>query len=129
MPPRLLPESYGFIDTLDKYPTIWTFKSGAINKVSNQFAAMPSVHCTWAFWVAIVLTPRLRQRWLKGLAVAYPIVTMIAIVLTANHFFLDIVGGAAALGIGYLLARLITRQGRKKLPDEESPIEPEPVAA
>jgi membrane-associated phospholipid phosphatase len=129
MPPRLLPHSFGFVDTLDKYPTFWTFKSGAINKVSNQFAAMPSVHCTWAFWVAIVLVPRLRQRWLKGLAIAYPIVTMIAIVLTANHFFLDIVGGVAALGIGYLLARLITRQGRRRPSDEQPPAEPEPVTA
>ena len=36
---------YGFVDTLAKYPTLWSFNSGAMKKISNQFAAMPSVHC------------------------------------------------------------------------------------
>ncbi|MCA1845485.1 MAG: phosphatase PAP2 family protein, partial [Actinobacteria bacterium] len=46
MPPRLLysaghGSTYGFVDTLAKYPTFWSFDSGAINKISNQYAAMP----------------------------------------------------------------------------------------
>jgi membrane-associated phospholipid phosphatase len=121
MPPRLLPDHFGFVDTLDRYPTPWTFKSGAVNKVSNQFAAMPSVHCTWALWCALVLVSRLRRRWLKVLAVLYPVATMVTIVLTGNHFFLDIVGGFAALGLGYWLARALTRAGRRATPDEPPP--------
>ncbi len=57
MPPRLLPESYGFVDTLAKYPTFWSFNSGAVSKISNQFAAMPSVHCAWALWCTCVMVP------------------------------------------------------------------------
>ena len=52
--------SYGFVDTLAKYPTFWSFNSGAVNKISNQFAAMPSVHCAWALWCACALVPRLQ---------------------------------------------------------------------
>ena len=125
MPPRLLPDHFGFVDTLDRYPTIWTFKSGAVNKISNQFAAMPSVHCTWALWCALALVPRLRRGWAKWLAALYPVATFVTIVLTANHFFLDVVGGFLALGIGYLLARTFTRAGRRRVPDDPPPSDAE----
>jgi hypothetical protein len=112
MPPRLMPESYGFVDTLAKYPTFWSFNSGAVSKISNQFAAMPSVHCVWALWCACVMVPRARRDWVKVLFVLYPISTVMAIVLTGNHYVLDAVGGFAVLGIGYVLARTFTRAGR-----------------
>jgi hypothetical protein len=111
MPPRLLPASYGFVDTLAKYPTFWSFNSGAVSRISNQFAAMPSVHCAWALWCALVFAPRVRG-WKRTLAVAYPVMTVIVIVLTANHYVLDAVGGFAVLGLGFLGARFITRAGR-----------------
>ena len=111
MPPRLLPASYGYVDTLAQYPTFWSFNSGAISKLSNQFAAMPSVHCCWALWCACALTPRLRRPWAKALAIAYPITTVIVIVLTANHYFIDAIGGFAILLFGYLIAHRVTRAG------------------
>ncbi len=112
MPPRLLPASYGYIDTLAEYPTFWSFNSGAISKLSNQFAAMPSVHCAWALWCACALTPRLQQPWAKVLSVMYPITTVTVIVLTANHYFLDAIGGFAILFVGYIVAHRTTRAGR-----------------
>jgi len=113
MPPRLLPAGYGFVDTLARYPTFWSFNSGAVSEVSNQFAAMPSLHCAWALWVACVCVPRVRSRAVRAAAAAYPVVTVIAIVLTGNHYFLDAVGGFAILGIGYMVARAMTRAGRR----------------
>jgi len=113
MPPRLLPANYGFVDTLAKYPTFWSFNSGAVNKISNQFAAMPSVHCAWALWCACALVPRLRQPWAKVLAAVYPAVTVTAIVLTANHYFVDALAGFAVFGVGYAVARAATRAGRR----------------
>jgi len=112
MPPRLLPAHYGFVDTLAKDPAIWSFNSGAVNKISNQYAAMPSVHCGWALWCACVLVPRVRHTWAKVLAVLYPVATATAIVITANHYFLDVPAGFVALGAGYAVARLVTRAGR-----------------
>jgi hypothetical protein len=114
MPPRLMPHHYGFVDTLDKYPTFWTFNSGAASKISNQYAAMPSVHCAWALWCACALVPRLRRRWAKWLAGFYPVITVTAIVLTGNHFLLDAAGGFAVFAIGYVVARRFTRAGRKR---------------
>ena len=113
MPPRLLPAHYGFVDTLAKYPTPWSFDSGAVSKISNQFAAMPSVHCCWALWCACVLIPHLRHPAARIAAALYPFFTVTVIVLTANHYFLDAVGGFATLGIGYLVATIATRAGRR----------------
>jgi hypothetical protein len=44
------------------------------------------------------------RRWWRVLLVAYPIATLFAIIVTANHFWLDAAGGALALGAGYLIA-------------------------
>ena len=116
MPPRLLPHHYGFVDTLAKYPTFWSFNSGAMKKISNQFAAMPSVHCAWALWCACVLVPRVKSVWAKLLSALYPAMTVAVIVITGNHYILDAVGGFVILGIGYVAARVITHAGRPRLP-------------
>ena len=66
-PPFAIPNLH-FVDTLAKDPAFWSFNSGAVNKISNQFAAMPSVHCAWALWCACALVPRLKHVWAKVLA-------------------------------------------------------------
>jgi hypothetical protein len=109
MPPRLLYTAghgtYGFVDTLAKYPTFWSFDSGAIHNISNQYAAMPSLHIGWSMWCTLAMWPLVRRRWAKVLLVLYPIATLFCIVVTGNHYFLDAVGGLVCLGIGYVLGR------------------------
>lgn len=113
MPPRLLPGSYHYVDTLAKYPTFWSFNSGAMQKLSNQYAAMPSVHCCWALWCTCALRPRLKHSATRLLITLYPIATVTVIVLTANHYFIDAVGGFTILSIGYLISHRATRAGRQ----------------
>ncbi|HEX6595307.1 MAG TPA: phosphatase PAP2 family protein [Acidimicrobiales bacterium] len=103
MPPRLLPSSYGYVDTLRTYSTLWSFDSGTMQKISNQYAAMPSLHFAWSAWSALVLIPAVRTRWAKALAATYPFMTLFAIVVTANHFILDAAGGVLVLAVGALL--------------------------
>jgi len=115
MPPRLLDVNHfhtGFVDTLKRYPTPWSFDSGPAARVSNQFAAMPSVHIAWSTWCALALVPRLKNRAQRILAGAYPFITLTVIVVTANHYFLDAVGGLVILAIGWVLAGRFTRAGR-----------------
>jgi hypothetical protein len=50
--------------------------------------------------------------WAKALAIAYPVATVTVVVITANHYFLDGVGGAVIFIVGYGLARVFTRAGR-----------------
>jgi hypothetical protein len=108
-PPRMFP---GFIDTLERDPAFWSFNSGGMKSLSNQFAAMPSVHICWATWCALALGPRLKHQWARILAWCYPVATFVVIVITANHYILDAVGGLLILGIGWVLAHLFTRAGR-----------------
>jgi hypothetical protein len=116
MPPRLLPPGYGFVDTLRVIGGLWSFDSGAMQKVSNQYAAMPSLHFAWATWCTIVLYPAMKQWWSRTLVASYPLLTLFAIVVTANHFVLDAVGGALALGVGFLLGRALTRRLEQRVP-------------
>lgn len=102
MPPRLLPAHYGFVDTLQSYGGLWSFDSGAMQKVSNQYAAMPSLHFAWSTWCAMVLVPTVRRRWLKALCASYPAWTLFAIVVTANHYWLDAADGVLILIVGFL---------------------------
>jgi hypothetical protein len=45
----------------------------------------------------------LRRRWTKIAVLLYPALTLFCIVVTANHFWLDGVGGLLAFGIGALI--------------------------
>ena len=38
----------------------------------------------------------------------YPAVTLVCIILTANHYWIDGVGGLICLGVGYAAARAAT---------------------
>jgi len=109
MPPRLLPyDAYGFVDTLARYGGSWSFDSGAMTHVSNQFAAMPSLHIGWSTWSACAVYPACRRAWTRALAVAYPWLTLFCIVVTANHFFLDALAGVLILVLGMAIARPVT---------------------
>jgi hypothetical protein len=131
MPPRLLDvmgdgRSFGYVDTLVQYPTFWSFESSAVQAISNQFAAMPSLHCGWAFWGAAVLLPRVRTWWMKVVAIAYPTLTVFVVVATGNHYLLDAVGGALIFVVAYAAARIGTRAGRRPEPAEPDMIVSEP---
>jgi hypothetical protein len=132
MPPRLLDTlmrtNFGFVDTLERFGGGWSFHSDAMEKVSNQFAAMPSLHIAWALWCACVLYPACHKRWTKALVVAYPAITLFAVVVTANHYFLDGLGGLVVFGVGFGVARAITPRPPPAPPGPPGP-PPEPVAA
>jgi hypothetical protein len=101
MPPRLLPQHYHFVDTLKTVGGLWSFESGPVSAVSNQYAAMPSLHFAWSTWCALAIAPAIKRRWLKPLVFLYPLLTLICIVVTGNHYILDAVGGAVCLALGY----------------------------
>jgi hypothetical protein len=105
-PPRMLP---GFVDTVATFHTHGLYASGAspVGSVSNQYAAMPSLHTGWALWCAIAVADVVRRRWVKILVFCYPAATVAVILGTANHYLLDAVGGAVTLGVGYVAVRSV----------------------
>jgi PAP2 superfamily len=69
---------------------------------------MPSVHVGWALIVAIAVITVSRSRW-RWLAAAYPVLTLLVVVVTANHFWLD--GIVAALLV--VLVLVVQRKARR----------------
>lgn len=110
-PPRLLDATHGFTDTMAQYGDYgwWSTEASApegLGSLTNQFAAMPSLHVGWALWCGVVLWRYGRRvPWLRTLAVAYPLSTALVVMGTANHYLLDAVAGAAVMGLGLLLTR------------------------
>ncbi len=97
MPPRLLPAHYGFIDTLKVIGGLWNFSSGPVNEMSNQYAAMPSLHTAWSAWCSFALASVIRPWWGRVLVFLYPFFTIFAIIVTANQFFADAIAGLVLL--------------------------------
>jgi membrane-associated phospholipid phosphatase len=104
MPPRWLPSRFGFVDTRLTYVTIGKPIPHA-EETGNVFAAMPSLHIAWSTLVVFALWSLVRPWWGRLLLVSYPVLMLFATVVTANHYFLDAVGGWAVLALGYALAR------------------------
>ncbi|MGW7609880.1 phosphatase PAP2 family protein [Streptomyces sp. NPDC054766] len=96
-PPRLLAEA-GLVDTGQVYgPTVYGAHP-ATDALANQFAAMPSLHFGWALMVAIGLITATRSR-LRVLWLLHPLLTLLVIVGTANHYWLDAIVATALLCI------------------------------
>jgi hypothetical protein len=137
-PPRMFPH-LGFVD-LGRTVGPASYGHGSpYQGFANQFAAMPSLHFGWALaiaWAAIIakaqrelrepLAPEpggQRPRRLaspssaRWLVVAHPVLTLAAIVLTANHYWLDAFV-ALLLFVGALLLdrRLEARKVRRARP-------------
>lgn len=111
-PPRMLP---GYTDTLAATSSYgwWGAQASAprgLGELTNQLAAMPSLHVGWAVWCAWVVW-RLTggRRWARVLAVAYPVVTTAVVVATANHYVLDAVAGALVVAAGIAAAGAFAR--------------------
>lgn len=107
-PPRVFP-SLGFVDTVVRDGTWGSWGSATVARISNQYAAMPSIHIAWSVWSASVLLCWARTIWLKLAAGAYPLLVTFVIVGTANHWTLDVVGGVATFAIGASSWTVMTR--------------------
>ena len=111
-PPRMLPAAR-MVDTAilyhqSVYGTVAGFDA-------DQLSAMPSVHVGWALLIALAVITTARSRW-RWLALGYPVMTTLAVVVTANHFWLDgIVAGlilAIVLAVQALGRRLLSARRR-----------------
>ena len=108
-------DGFGFVDTLADYGGPWSFDSEAMASISNQYAAMPSLHIGWSTWCALAVWPLLRRRGTRALVLIYPATTLFAIVVTANHFWLDGIGGLIVFALGALIGWGIHRWNQERL--------------
>jgi hypothetical protein len=112
-PPRMLP---GFIDTMTRYGNDGWWGSAAsapkgLGSFTNQFAAMPSLHVGWAIWCGWMVARLAQRAWVRGLAVGYPVVVVLVVLSTANHYLADALAGLVVLLAGYAISRTAVRLG------------------
>ncbi|MCX4091124.1 phosphatase PAP2 family protein [Nocardia sp. alder85J] len=106
-PPRLLSDG-GYIDVMSQHAAVgwWADNASAprgLGSLTNEFAAMPSLHVGWAVWCGLMVFRHARPHWVRALGAAYPVVIMLVVMGTANHYLLDgIVGTALMLLAGWV---------------------------
>ena len=108
-PPRMMAE-FGFVDTMKSFGPGWYDNRDAV-AYFNSYAAIPSLHFAWSIifgWLFFTQGSRL----LKVLGVIYPTITLAAIVVTANHYFLDAAAGAVMMVLAYWVYEAAFRSGR-----------------
>ncbi|MFI1563106.1 phosphatase PAP2 family protein [Streptomyces sp. NPDC020490] len=114
-PPRLLSAGHGFVDTMAQYSSYgwWGGAASApkgLGGMTNQYAAMPSLHVGWSLWCGVMLWRHGSTPAARAAGIAYPLLTTIVVMGTANHYFLDAVAGAFVMGVGLLLAPYVMRR-------------------
>jgi hypothetical protein len=103
-PPRMFPE-FGFVDTVRDNSAIYAHLDNS--EVLNEFAAVPSFHFGWILLVALAVYQTSRSVAARVLCWSLPLMMLLAIVFTANHYVIDaIIGGAVVL-----LALAVVRAG------------------
>jgi hypothetical protein len=114
-PPRLATGT-GLLDTGTLYgPAV--YGPPATDTLTNQFAAMPSLHVGWAVTVAVALiaTSRSRFRWFW---LAHPAITLLVVVATGNHYWLDALVAVALLLVA---AAIVVRPTERSAQETPSP--------
>lgn len=100
-PPRMLAAAH-LVDTGQVYgPTVYG-AAPATDTMANQFAAMPSLHFGWALMLALGMIAATASRW-RFLWLLHPLLTLLVVVGTANHYWLDAIVATVLLGAALLL--------------------------
>lgn len=95
-PPRYLPE-WGFSDTVSDF--FGATVSNSADVLYNPFAAVPSMHVAFALMVAVPAMQLVKLKPLKVLWAIYPAVVTFVVIVTGNHYWLDVALGAAVAAV------------------------------
>jgi hypothetical protein len=106
-PPRLA--DLGFADTVTSHTGL-NLSSDLLGALYNPFAAVPSLHFGYALIVGVVLATLAERRWVRVVGAVYPLVMLLVIVATGNHFVFDAALGAVVVLAGWLVARLLVER-------------------
>lgn len=130
-PPRFLPD-LGYVDLSHHYgPSVYS--ADPRTGISDQFAAMPSIHVAWAAIVSFGIFAATTSRW-RWVLVLHVVITTLVVSATGNHWWMDgivavgLLAGSLAIDTA-LLARIRERPaGRlsrpRDLPSSTAPAAP-----
>jgi hypothetical protein len=104
-PPRLVP-GLGIHDAVAALTNVDpSDQNSNVGKLYNPYAAVPSMHVGFALMIGVPLARLSKRRASRVLWALYPLLVLFVVMATGNHFFLDGVFGALAVGLSALVAR------------------------
>ncbi|MBV9821779.1 MAG: phosphatase PAP2 family protein [Actinobacteria bacterium] len=112
-PPRFLP-GFGFVDAVAN-AGFGATHGGPVT--ADQFGAFPSLHLAWAVWTAVVAHRLVRSPVLRRLWLGYPLITATAVVVTGNHYLLDILAGGLIALLTLAIAHYLPSRGPSRSAD------------
>jgi len=123
-PPRLA--ELGFVDTITERSVAYRVLQPPA--FVNQYAAMPSLHAGWDLLVGIAIVSAASGLALRVIGGLLPVVMATSVMVTANHYLLDVVAGVILVLIGRYVAVRLQRR-RDRVDDGTEPAAQVPVAA
>ena len=105
-PPRFLGD-LGFVDTVTMHSEAYRVLQPP--SLTNQFAAMPSLHVGWNLLMGIAIVSFASNRLWKVFGLLMPVAMYLATIVTGNHYFLDGVVGSTLALAGLAVAWKISR--------------------
>jgi hypothetical protein len=120
-PPRLVPDA-GFVDTVTLHSQAYRVLQPP--SFTNPYAAVPSLHVGWNLLMGIAIVRHAGNRWARGFGYLMPLAMWIATVLTANHYIVDGILGAAVALAGLGIAIWLERRTAPRRSASEAPVVP-----
>jgi hypothetical protein len=112
-PPRLA--GLGFADTVSTHTGL-NLSSDLLGSLYNPIAAVPSLHFGYSLIVGVAVAQLAGRRAVRMLGAAYPVLMLLIIVATGNHFLFDAAAGGLVVVAGWTVAAAL-----------RSPSRPQPV--
>ncbi|WP_062204437.1 phosphatase PAP2 family protein [Demequina salsinemoris] len=112
-PPRLID---GFVDVLEAAGNLGYWDHGAtgedgLSASTNELAAFPSLHAGWSLWVCLAVFASTRRLWWRLGGVAYALTTAAVVIVSANHWVIDVLAGwALVAGWAWVVSRWCRRR-------------------
>jgi membrane-associated phospholipid phosphatase len=123
-PPRFAEP--GIIDTVTQHTNAYRVLQPPA--LTNQYAAMPSLHVGWDLLMGYALVTNARQLWLRAVGVVLPVAMLVSVVATGNHYVVDAIVGAALVVASLFVVRAVrarlARRRRERTADP--PVLPRP---
>jgi membrane-associated phospholipid phosphatase len=109
-PPRMFAQD-GFVDTIVDFSNV-NHDSSLAKVFINPYAAVPSMHCAFAAMIGITGVRVSRHWWSKAWWAAWPPLIAWVVIVTGNHYWVDVVLGWGVAGCSALIAQSLLARAR-----------------
>jgi membrane-associated phospholipid phosphatase len=109
-PPRMFPGD-GFVDTIVDFSKV-NHDSSLAKIFINPYAAVPSMHCAFAAMIGVTGVRVCRHWWSKAWWALWPLLIAWVVIVTGNHYWLDVVLGWTVAAASALVAQRLLARAR-----------------